>query len=228
MKPSIAIFSSVVGSLSLASADLPPQPQVSLMQGEANTWDLSWQSIPVRTYFMQMSQDLVAWDYVPEIEFGDGGFLAWGFESNNPIQFFRLKYTDTPTTDPDLADFDGDGVASIFELKLLGTDPLVFATDGVTSDGQGDSDGDGIADALELHWYGNLTTMTATSDVDGDGILDIFEAQAGSDPQSDDAASSGARTNFVYDAMGRLTDVSGSEIRSYSFDSENNYESIQE
>lgn len=210
------------GSLAIVSADPVPQPQAKMTPSAlAGWWDMEWQSIVVRTYFIQASENLTTWDYIPVIELGDGQPLAWQFQSSAARQFFRLSYTDIPTTDPDLEDFDGDGVSSIVELKVLDSDPLSGAA-------WADTDHDGIADALEIRWYGNLTTMTATSDADGDGILDIFEAQAGADPTTDQTGSGATRSNFIYDIMGRLTGVTDGETRSYSFDSESNYQAIHE
>ena len=125
-----------------------------------------------------------------------------------------FRSTDDPTTDPELEDFDSDGIGSLVEL-MIGHDPLA-------AEPFVDSDGDGIADAIEMHWYQNLTTMNATSDSDGDGIPDVIEANAGADPTTDQSANTAERSNYLYDAMGRLTEA---ESVSYTFDVEGNLES---
>jgi hypothetical protein len=149
---------------------------------------LSWEGKPERTYFVQHSGDLQAWLYQAEIWTGDGTPEAATFECSDPRLFARLRFTDIPTTDPDLADFDNDGASNWTELDSLGTDPLDADTDndgvldGTDTDpldsGDGDalyavdSDGDGLIDSEELA----RGTSPTLYDTDGDGHPDASDA----------------------------------------------------
>jgi len=112
-----------------------PQPQAGLTPGTNNTWNLDWEGIAGRTYFLQHSEDLVSWQYFPLIESGSDETLGWGFASSDDKFFVRLRYTDEPTIDPDNADFDGDGLTNWQEVAIYDTDSF-----------NPDSDGDGIPD----------------------------------------------------------------------------------
>lgn len=116
-----------------------PQPQAVLTPGTSNTWILDWEGIAGRTYFLQHSEDLVAWQYFPLIESGNNATLGWGFASSADKFFVRLRYTDQPTSNPDYADFDGDGLTNWQEVAIYDTDPF-----------NPDSDGDGMPDGWEV------------------------------------------------------------------------------
>lgn len=97
--------------------------------------DVNWSSVPGRTYFMQFSLDMTLWHYAPYIEYGDGELLQWTVSADaDGAIFYRLQYTDAPLTnpaqDPDLEDFDGDGIGNLEEITNLGTNPLNPDTDG--------------------------------------------------------------------------------------------------
>ena len=178
---------------------------------------IRWHGKPGRSYFVQFSDPadhLNTWDFAPTVEGGNDEDISYQVDGTADKGFFRLLHTDEPTTDPHLADFDGDGINNGAEVEILHTNPF-------TANAGLDSDHDGIPDELEMHWYGNLTTMTATSDADGDGILDIYEAQTGSNPQVDQASDPAQRSNYEYDSMGRLTETDGV---TYGFDIEGNLE----
>ena len=207
----------------LASSALAQAPQSPLNIGAAllNTWDVSWQSVNGRTYSLQLGDDLTLWEYAPAIEFGDGGLLEWGFEASSERFFVRLKYTDSPTTNPDLEDFDGDGIPSIVEVAILGTDPLEF-------DPNVDTDGDGMRDSWEIHYWGNMTAQNGAEDADGDGLTNKEEFYLGLDPKVAESSSSGQRANYTYDLAGRLTGVAAPELStSFAPDAEGNILSAQ-
>ncbi|MEM9025507.1 MAG: hypothetical protein AAGB06_01090, partial [Verrucomicrobiota bacterium] len=50
---------------------------------------LSWQGQPGRTYFIQQSDDLLSWSYIPIIESGSGSPIQWDFASNLDKLFLR-------------------------------------------------------------------------------------------------------------------------------------------
>lgn len=115
-----------------------PQPSPTLTEGASNTWNLDWEGIPGRTYFMQQSDDLVDWQFFPMIEMGYGYTIPYGFTSSADKCFVRLLYTDDSTSDPYYGDFDGDGISNWDEVNVLGTNPL-----------NPDSDGDGVPDGAD-------------------------------------------------------------------------------
>lgn len=130
----------IVSSLAVSSlmADMAPQPQASFTPGELSTWNLDWSGIAGRSYFIQYSEDLVNWLYFPVIESGETP-LSYGFESSAEKFFVRLKYTDIAAVNPEVADFDADGIPNLFELEVTGTDPFVA-----------DSDSDTVSDKDDL------------------------------------------------------------------------------
>jgi hypothetical protein len=131
------IFAAVV--LALPCQAQVGQPQPVLTQGTSNTWNLDWDGIAGRSYFIQHSDDLINWQYFPVIESGIGQPLGYGFASSADRFFLRLVYTDAPSGgNPDTADFDNDGVSNLAELQA-GLDPFHFA----------DEDSDGLPDDWE-------------------------------------------------------------------------------
>jgi hypothetical protein len=201
--PSFILLSSVAGF------GQAPQLPLKIVASPLNSWDVSWPSVDGRSYFFQVGDSLPLWHYASVIEFGDGGLIEWGFDATDisawgftsTSKFFvRLKYTDIPTTDPDLADFDGDGIANLAELNI-GTDPLAI-------NAFGDSDNDGLPDAWEIHYWGsNLTLHSGSQDTDGDGLTNKEEFELGLNPNLQESSSTDARINYTYDLVGRLTNV---------------------
>lgn len=176
------------------TAEMGPSPQISLSPGTSNTWNLAWSGRNELTYFSQWSSNLVAWNYLPDIEHGTG-LKASGFTSTSSKFFFRLFYTDIPTNNPELADFDLDGLGNRAELDI-GTDP--FASD---------SDHDGIPDGAEVFNGGNPLAdsdgdVLRAVDSDGDGVSDAIELVRGTSPtlwDSDGDGFSDANDDFPLD-----------------------------
>lgn len=131
----------------LAQAANRPNEDAAITRDDATgTYGLSWWGRAGITYFIQHSDDLITWSYLPVIESGADTVVQWGFTSTADKFFLRLKSTSAPTGgDPFTADFDGDGVNNWQEL-LGGTDPLQ----------SGDADGDGLPDNWELTYLGTL------------------------------------------------------------------------
>jgi hypothetical protein len=214
---------SLICGITLASAfngmihaDPAPQPQVSFTQGSGTTWNADWTGILGRSYFSQGSTDLVNWEWFPLIEFSDGLKGVGVDVEGSPKYFFRLAYTDEPTTEPELEDFANDGIGSLIKV-LMGLDPFVpLAWE--------DTDSDGIHDAIERFWFSNSLTGTdgGDDDANGNGIRDVFEIQSGDDPTTDQTGDAAARSNYQYDSMGRLTVA---DDVTYAFDIEGNLES---
>ena len=139
------------------------------------SYEYSWWGQPGRTYFVQQSDDLSSWQYLPLIESGANDVLSWGFTSTASKFFIRLRYSDIPTSDPFNDDFDGDKVSNWDELRQ-GTDPLASL----------DSDLDGLPDDWEKWRFGNLAS-TANGDPDGDGLSNLEEFQHGTNPNFSDS-----------------------------------------
>jgi RHS repeat-associated protein len=137
-------------------------------------YKFTWQSQLDRTYFIQTSEDLLSpWTYIPAIEVGDGTRLEYGIETESLRFFYRLRYTDEPTSDPYTDDFDGDGVNNWAELQQ-GSDPFSAVS----------NDGDAVPDDWELFYYGNYTTITsAYADANGTSWNNIAKLNLGLDPR---------------------------------------------
>ena len=132
------------------SSDPVPQ-KMEISQGGLGTFNLDWEGVTGRTYFMQFSLDLVEWHFAPFMHFGEGGHHR-GFEGNGDKCFFRLCYGDIEginSLDEAMnADFDGDGISNIFEVTH-GYNPYQVES---TSDGQDavlDPDEDGLGNTAE-------------------------------------------------------------------------------
>jgi hypothetical protein len=107
-----------------------------------NVSTFSWWGISGETYFIQVTPDLTAgWEYIDYIYPGADDVLAHGFAVNTGAFFYRLKYTDQPTSDPWNDDFDGDNIGNQDEL-YQDTDPFAFD----------DANANGIPDDWETFW----------------------------------------------------------------------------
>ncbi len=152
----------------------------------ANAYQITWPSVNGRTYFVQMSTNLQTWTYCPFVELGTGQNITWGFSSNGPRYYLRLKYADTSNQVAGAGgDLDGDGISNVAEVAAtVPTDPFVFNTGA-------DSDNDGLSDAWERLHFGNLTSATGQSDTDGDGLNNSREAREGTNPNKKDTDNDG-------------------------------------
>ena len=169
----LAVLMGLAG-ISQISAEMGPVPQTSLTSGTSGSWNLSWNGRAGLTYFSKWSTDLVVWNYLPGIEQGSG-MKTPSFTSTSPKFFVRVFYTDVPTSDAELADFDLDGVGNLAELNL-GIDPM-----------DPDSDHDGIPDGIEIANGGSPLSAAdgdalRAGDSDGDGVSDAIELLRGTSP----------------------------------------------
>jgi hypothetical protein len=120
-------------------------------------------------------------------------------------------------TDAELFDTDGDTAPDGWELAQ-GLDPLL------DTDGAFDDDMDGLTDWWE-DWFFATLDRDGNGDFDEDGITDRFEFEASTDPTVDETTS--AAESYAYDALGRLSGVSGAFSLSYTLDDAGNLEGIQ-
>jgi hypothetical protein len=150
------LFGITVAPLAIGEgpASMPIQSQASFTRASDTEWNLDWQGVAGRTYFIQTSVDLVHWEYEPVMAFGTGLWHSL-LGSLTPKYFVRLHYIDDPSVttlqEAKDADFDGDGISNIDEITTMLTNPFRFATNGGTiGDGAQDWDSDGISNADEL------------------------------------------------------------------------------
>lgn len=151
-----------LGFYNTASAQSEQTPAF-FTDGIGYAYEIEWFGVDGRTYFIKHSDDLEHWQYYPEILSGEDLPIGFGFTTSADRFFVRVMHSDIPTTDPEGADFDGDGLSNWDELTVYLFDPL-----------SADSDGDGMADGWEIQ---NGTTV----DFDGDGLSDSYELAAGTD-----------------------------------------------
>lgn len=145
---------------------------------------LRWYGHADRTYFIQVSDPndhLKRWTWAPIIESGNDEDISYEVDGTADKGFFRLKYTDQPTTDPDNDDFDGDTISNLDEVSYYNSDPL-----------DSDTDNDGMPDGYEISHYLDPTFDDSGSDFDGDGLSNIAEHNIGTSPSEPDSDGDGA------------------------------------
>jgi hypothetical protein len=140
-------------------------------------FELTWWARPDFYYFVLQTDDLrEKWsyhDYAVKGTLGADGLgdvEGFRFDSSSSMLFFRIEFTNTPSDEVLLADFDGDFISNKDELDQ-GTD--VF--------GMLFSDADLLPDEWELFWFGNLLEGDS-GDGDGDGLTNLEESRMGGNP----------------------------------------------
>jgi len=149
---------------------------------------LRWYGHADRTYFIQVSDPndhLKRWTWAPIIESGNDEDISYEVDGTADKGFFRLKYTDQPTTDPDNDDFDGDTISNIDEVSYYNSDPL-----------NSDTDNDGMPDGYEAYYYFDLNFDEGGYDYDGDGLTNLGEYNAGTEPYYSDTDGDGMKDGF--------------------------------
>ena len=92
------------------------------------------------------------------------------------------------STDPHVADADGDTLLDGAEVHTYGTDPL-----------NADTDGDGLSDKWEIDNGLDPLVNSAADDDDGDGASNYVESQNGTDPQNPDTDGDGMSDGWEID-----------------------------
>ena len=149
---------------------------------------LSWAPQPQSANFLQLSDNLLDWDYHSLTLPGSSPMRSLDFPATPGPRFFRAVSRPYAGNDPDAEDFDGDGLSTRDEILIFGTDPLVRDSDGNgVADGGGDSDLDGLPDSVEIRaGLDAYDSADAGGDLDRDGIANLAEYQAGTDPANPD------------------------------------------
>ena len=201
-----SVVLSAMLAVSSAHAQTPaPQPQPTFTEAAPGAWDLDWNGVAGRTYFIQTSTDLVTWHYQPAMAFGDG---VWSTQlgSSSPKYFVRLLYADgygvTTLQQARDADFDNDGIPNYYEVETLGSDPLDKNSAG------GDSDSNGLPDGWELYHFGGLGIADPDEALQPDGLTNKEKAELGLNPNTDYTDANATQpASYDYDAARRLTGV---------------------
>jgi len=159
MKPAIPTLLASLALVVLGHAQgfADPNEGTILTRASDGTCTLSWWGRAGKSYFIQQSNDLIRWKYLPVIEPGSDGVVETAFTSSAPRLFLRLLSADVPTDNPLTADFDADGLNNQAEVQC-GTDP--FANDAGL-----DFDSDGLTNAEE-YWLGTKLGEAASSGVE--------------------------------------------------------------
>lgn len=130
----------------LATAGSPADPDpinARYARQKAGTGAFDWEGGAERTDFVQWSDGLGEWRYLPLIKYGEAP-NSIGVASDAPMLFLRVYHPDRevpPGLTAETADFDDDGLTNLFEV-LNGLDPMDPNT-------VPDTDGDGLNDVHE-------------------------------------------------------------------------------
>ncbi len=168
MKTLVAIFAIFQVLILGAFAQTPDEVNegTKLEYDSVNSiWRFKWWGRSGRTYFIQHTDDLQTWSWVPIVEPGNDSIKEWGFTTTSDKFFWRLQYWTGPTTDPEGDDFDGDGISNLAEVQQ-GLSPFKI-----------DSDGDGMPDGYELANGLNPLVNDSLLDFDGDLIPNQEDAR---------------------------------------------------
>ena len=144
MRRPLAAISALLGFLSFdrTAAQTASDPNeglaISAAPATPGTYQVGWWGRAGHTYFLQRSTDLTApWEYFPDIATGADAPILYGFATDAPRVFVRLRVADQTYFDPYAHDSDADGLSNQEEFWVK-TDPF-----------GPDFDGDGVVDGLD-------------------------------------------------------------------------------
>ncbi len=181
MTPPLILITALAVLPSYGQLTTEPTPKINAVGAGFN---LDWHGQLSRGYFIQCSDDLINWSYMPVIEHGADAAIGYGFNSPDQRLFLRLKYTDDAVTDPWADDYDGDGISNWNEVRAggTGTDPFLGdSTGNGQSDYHADSNSNGMPDGWEAT-NGNLGDLDPNGNDDDDTLTNLEESLMGSDP----------------------------------------------
>jgi hypothetical protein len=202
----------------LAASPLYADEQNSEVISVGSDKFLRWFGHDERTYFIQVSDPndhLRKWTWAPIIETGNDEDISYEVDGTADKGFFRLWFTDEPTTDPDGDDFDYDGLSNWDEVNTHQTNPLKW-----DSDDDGLPDDWEIANGLDPNDDGSTDPANgANGDPDGDGLTNEFEYWYYADPNLADTDGDGLNDYdevFVYYTYPDLSDTDYDGLDDYA------------
>jgi hypothetical protein len=179
--------------------------QISLSVGSTpsgqapDTATLTFTSEPETYHFIQGSDSLQQWDYLPHATYGDDTQtqMQMQLSPTGSAHFYRIQSTDDLSQAPASLDFDNDGISNADELRA-GTPYHFFKAESLD-----DTDQDGLPDYWETFYFGDLS-QSANDDFDADGIKNAYEWQVRTNPTIDETTQVFSRDSFTYDNRGWL------------------------
>lgn len=192
--------------------DCPNSGQRLIRDNITGAFELTWWGKEDFYYFVQQSDNLMEWSYLPLVEEGFDDPLAIGFESNTERLFLRVRYSNDPASDLLSADYNGIYLSAWDQIQL-GFNPFDWV----------DTDENNLHDAWELHYFGSLGVDPSVVSPNPD--LTHADAFAlGADPTIDESTDPALRENFTYDARGWLSSYQPAtgDAQTFSFDPEGN------
>jgi hypothetical protein len=164
MKSHLYRVSLFLSCVAFASAEPPGIDQsLEFVTPPTGAMFIRWHAQLGRTYFIMVSDPadhLKTWRYAPKMEGGNDQEISYEVAGTADKGFFRLLYTDEPTSNPYLADFDSDGISNVSEVEEIGSDPFNSTSMGT------DTDNDGMPD-----WWENLYGLDPNDPADANGYL---------------------------------------------------------
>lgn len=187
----------LVGSTTLLAATPPTADSQNSglrvhFDDATGSFQLTWWGIDTHYYFVEQTDDLESWSFVPTVEEGADAPLAVAFQLSTERWFWRVRHSNDPDSELLSADYNDIGISAWDQLQL-GYNPFDWV----------DSNENNLHDAWEMHYFGALgVDPSATSANPGLTHADAFAL--GADPTIDESADPALRENFTYDDRGWL------------------------
>lgn len=218
MRIHLSLTAFLAGSTALLATPPPPTADslnsgLSVHHDDANnSFQLSWWGIDTHYYFIEQTEDLKNWSFVPSVEEGADDPLAMAFQLSADRWFWRVRYSNDPASDLLSADYNGIYLSAWDQLQL-GFNPFDWI----------DTDENDLHDAWEMHFFGILGVDPAAESANP-GLTHADAFALGADPTTDESADPALRENFTYDDRGWLSSYqpTSGDSRSFSFDAEGN------
>ncbi|MCH8474216.1 MAG: hypothetical protein LAT55_03200 [Opitutales bacterium] len=223
MRIHLNLFAFLASSTALLATPPPPTAD-SLNSGLLVHYDdgtesfhLTWWGIDTHYYFIEQTEDLKNWSFVPTVEEGADDPLAMAFQISADRWFWRVRYSNDPESDLLAADYNGIFLSAWDQLQL-GYNPFDWV----------DTDENDLHDAWEMHYFGALG-VDSEGDPNNTGLTNADAFVLGADPTTDESADPALRENFTYDDRGWMSGYqpAAGDALTYAFDAEGNLTAAQ-